>query len=90
MASKRMKNRTYWVAVKARTYYHSHSDVYRDADRALRHAFVNGSTDAFILSQFGESLSWIEEHYGPAGHTNVGNAELWTERAYVDQIISNA
>ncbi len=78
MASKRVKNRLYWVAVKAEYANASHvispRHVYR---RALQ-----GLPDRVILPY----LEALEARYGPARLRDVNNSALWNARIRIDAI----
>lgn len=78
MASKRTKNRLYWLAVKAITAGACHvispQHVYK---RALQ-----GVPDSRLM----DYVTKMEYRYGPARLADVSNSELWPAREIVDAI----
>lgn len=79
MASKRVKNRCYWVAVKATArkadYVGGIYEVYVSA--------LTGTPDADILPV----LNKLEYQYGPHfPHCDLANRGLWDARIIVDDI----
>jgi len=84
MASKRTKNRLYWLAVKSialSARMNEGKPRETPSLRAYRDA-LSGKPDR-ILVPYVENL---EEVYGPARLSDVSNADLWFARGIVDLI----
>ena len=76
MASKRIKNRCYWAAVKhiAATGDRSVLGLYADA--------LEGIPDRLIVDR----LTDLEATYGTSGLRDVRNSDLWPFRQYADKV----
>lgn len=78
MASKRTKNRLYWLSVKAIAAGASHA---LPPELVYKRALL-GVPDSKLLDYVGA----MEARYGPARIADVSRAELWTSRQAVDAI----